>query len=200
MKTKKISLHLNNSGIPESNDRIGNKGFSLVELIVTIAIMAIFVAIVIISSSAIDSSRVKEVERGIDDYANMARSKSMSVSAKAWYMELTTVDGSYVAKLCKIEEIDEAGVIVDKVIEVDKDVYNNKVTVYFDDGTNSTLINKDAPLHVYFDSATGKVNKITIDGANVDISSGIGRVKITSESSSKATLKFFYNTGKIERE
>ena len=198
---KKIVLHLNNRGISQREKTLGNKGFSLIELIVTIAIMAIFVAVAIISSSVIDTSRVQEVERGIDDYANMARSKSMSVSAYKWYMEVTTNDdGEFMTKLCKVEqETDADGKDVYKYIDVDYETYNNKVTVTFNDGITDTTITKDCPLRVYFDSATGKVNEIDLNGTKMDLSNGIGRIKIVS-GTYDATLKFYYNTGKIERE
>ena len=182
-----------------SNLNIDNKGFSLVELIVVIAIMVVFTAVVIISSSVIDSSRVKEAERGIDDYVSLARSKSMSVSAKSWYMELTTEDGEYVTKLCMVEEVDDGGVIHDEIIDVDRDVYSSKISVSFKDKNTSYDIQSGAPLRIYFSPSTGKVSKITVGAKDADISSGIGHITIDSQSYS-ATLKFFYNTGKIERE
>lgn len=194
MKTKKITSHLNND----------NKGFSLIELIVTMAIMVVFVAVAIISSSVIDTSRVQEVERGIDDFVGLARSKSMSVSAKHWYMELTTKDGVYVTKLYKVEEVEVSeGVYEDKVIEVDREEYNDKVSVTFSfkDGVDEKTytIDENSPLCIYFSSTTGKVSDIQVDGSSVNISSGIGHIKIAAQSDD-ATLKFFYNTGKIERE
>lgn len=182
-----------------SNLNIKNKGFSLIELIVVIAIMVVFTAIVVISSSVIDSSRVKEAERGIDDYVSLARSKSMSVSAKSWYMELTTEDGEYVTKLCMVEEVDDGGVNVEKTIDVDRDTYSSKISVSFKDDTTSYDIDNEEPLRIYFSPSTGKVSKITVGVDNADISSGIGHITINSQSYS-ATLKFFYNTGKIERE
>lgn len=201
MKIKELSLHLNNSRISDDKS-LGNKGFSLVELIVVITIMVIFVAIAVVSSSVIDSSRVKEVERGIDDFANMARAKSMSVAAKEWYMELTTVDGEYVTYIYKVEVVELSdGSEEYKHINVDGDVYNDSVTVTFNDGNSVTTIKEDSELRIYFDAATGKVKKITIgdDEDGVDISGGIGLISIKTDVY-ESTLKFFYNTGKIERE
>lgn len=193
MKIRKIRKHLNNGNI-------GNEGFSLIELIVTIAIMIVFVAVVIISTSVIDTSRVKEVERGIDDFAGMARSKSMSVSAKAWYMEVTTIDGDYVTKLCRVDETDAVnGVKSEYTTNVDIETYNNKVKVSFSDYVSTYKIDNSAPLRVYFNSSTGKVSQITVNNVPIDISNGVGKIMIDAESYN-ATLKFFYNTGKIERE
>lgn len=187
-----------------NNGELGNEGFSLIELIVTIAIMIVFVAVAIISSSVIDSSRVKEVERGIDDFAGMARSKSMSVSAKAWFMEITTDDGDYVTKLCRIDAETVNGKEISEVTVVDIDTYNNKVKVSFTNKSDTYEVNSTNPLRVYFDASTGKISKITwgadINSAtSLNLSSGLGRLHIDTEAYS-ATLKFYYNTGKIERE
>lgn len=187
MKTKMKSSHMN------------NKGFSLLELIVVMAIMVVLVAVGIASSSILNSSYVKEVEQGIEDYVSMARSKSMSVSAKEWFVVLTTENEEYMAKLCKTTEEVVGEVTQTKTVDVDKDEYNKKVTVVFNDGVNKWDIDKDSPLCIYFDSATGKVKKVTVAGADVDISNGIGRVEIAS-GNYDITMKIFYNTGKCERE
>lgn len=187
MKTRNAYAHLN------------NRGFSLLELIVVIAIMAILVGVVVASSSMMDSSYVKEMERGIEDYVNMAKSKSMSVSAKEWYMELTVEDGEYVTRLCKTEEIDVEGTTELRTTTVDEESYNNRVTVSFDDGVNAREISASMPLYIYFDSATGRVNRITVGGVDANLSNGIGRLEISS-GSYDIVLKLYYNTGKCERE
>lgn len=187
MKTKRVSSHLN------------NRGFSLMELIVVMAIMVVLVAVVFASSSIMDSSYVKEVERGIEDYVSLARSKSMSVSAKEWFMVLTTEDDTYVAKLCKTTEETVEGTTETKTVDVDRNEYNSKTTVVFNDGVSKWDIDKDTPLCIYFDSATGKVKKVTVGGTEADITNGIGRIEISS-GSYDIVMKLFYNTGKCERE
>lgn len=187
MKTKMQSSHLN------------NKGFSLMELIVVMAIMVVLVAVGIASSSILNSSYAKEVEQGIEDYVSLARSKSMSVSAKEWFMVLTTENGEYMTKLCKTTEETVGEATQTKTTDIEKNEYNSKVTVEFNDGVNSWNIDEDSPLCMYFDSATGKVKKVTVAGVEVDITSGIGRVEIVS-GSYEITMKIFYNTGKCERE
>lgn len=188
MKTKRLSSHLN------------NEGFSLVELIVVIAIMVVLIAVAIVSASMVDSSYVKEMEQGVEDYYAMTRTKSMSVSAKEWYMELTTESGEYTIKMCKVvEEAVEGGTSELKTVEVDKDVYNDKIKVVFNDGVSERELSSSAPLRIYFDAASGKVKKVTIDGIEQDISSGIGRIGI-SRNDYDIVMKLFYNTGKIERE
>lgn len=191
MKTKSVSSHLNRG--------INNKGFSLMELIVVIAIMAVFVAVAIASSSILSTSNVKEVEQGIEDYVTMARTKSMSVSAKEWYMMVTVEDGDYVTKLCKTVEESVGETTELKTVEVDENDYNNSVTVTFKDGVSSWVIDEATPLCIYFDSATGKASKVTVAGTNASIANGIGRIEI-SDGSYDIVMKIFYNTGKCERE
>lgn len=187
MKTKRTSSHLN------------NRGFSLMELIVVISIMVVLVAVAIASSSVMDSSYVKEVERGVEDYITMARSKSMSVSAKEWYMMITVEDGDYVTKLCKTTEETVGETTEIKTVDVDKNEYNSEVEVTFSDGVNTWDIDETMPLCIYFDSATGRVKKVTIGGSDADITNGIGRIGISS-GSYDIVMKLFYNTGKCERE
>ena len=201
MKTKKISLHLNNAGWLKDRPHIGNKGFSLMELIVVIAIMMVLVAAVFASSSVINSSYVKETGRGIEDYFTTARSKSMSVVAIDWYMEITMEDGEYITKLCKVEETTVSGSTITNTIDVNKEYYNGKVTVTFDDGSGlgSKVISDSTPLCVYFDSSTGKVKKVTVGGVDADITSGIGLIEVVC-GDYDLSIKLFYNTGKVEKE
>lgn len=189
MKTKKAFVHLN----------MNNRGFSLLELIVVIAVMAILVGVVVASSSMLDSSYVKEVERGIEDYVNMAKSKSMSVSAREWYVELTVYKGEYVTRLCRTEETEAGEETKLRTVTVDEESYNNRATVTFDDGVSARAISASAPLCIYFDNATGRVSRITVGGVEADMSSGIGTIAIGS-GSYDIVLRLFYNTGKCERE
>lgn len=189
MKTKKAFVHKN----------MNNRGFSLLELIVVIAVMAILVGVVVASSSMLDSSYVKEVERGIEDYVNMGKSKSMSVSAREWYVELTVYEGEYVTRLLRTEEREAGEATELRTVTVDEESYNDRVTVTFDDGVSVRAINASYPLCIYFDNAAGRVSRITVGGAEADMSSGIGTLQLSS-GSYDIVLKLFYNTGKCERE
>jgi len=189
MKTNSTTTHLNNGG------------FSLIELIVVMAIMVAVVAGVFASVTLVDSSYAKEVQRGVEDYVDLTRTKSMSVSAKEWYMTVTVEDDVYATILNKVEEVVvEEGVDPELVTtSVDKESFNSRASVAFDDGAGGKPITEDMPLDIYFSASTGKISKVTVGGAQADLSNGIGRIIITS-GDYEVVLKLFYNTGKCEKE
>lgn len=182
MKSKDRKRHLNNGG------------FSLLELIVVIAIMVVLVGAVFASTSIIDGSYVKDAERGVKDYVATGRTKSMSIAAKEWYVTIVKEGDTYFARLNKTEEVE--GSITEVLI--DERELGSKITITFgkDHPTEVTSANE---LKMYFNSSTGKVNKVTINDADQDISEGIGYMGISS-GTYDITMKIFYNTGKCERE
>lgn len=175
--------------------KLNNRGFSLIELIVVIGVMVALVGAVIVSSSILDSSYAKDAESGIKDYITMARSKSMSVAAKEWFMAITKDGDMYVARLCKTVEDGED----DVTTVVDEQELGNKVIITFGVGGAMSTIDAATDLKIYFNSSTGKVNKVLVGGVNSDISEGIGHIGVTC-GTYEITMKVFYNTGKCERE
>ena len=88
--------------ISSSEKKLNNKGFSLMELIVVLAIMIVMVGAATVTVSMLDSSYVEDAERGIKDYIALARTKSMSVAAKDWYVSISKEDADYYVSLYKI--------------------------------------------------------------------------------------------------
>lgn len=190
--------------ISSSERKLNNKGFSLLELIVTISVMLVLVGIAVATVAVLDSSYVQDAERGIKDYVSMARTKSMSVAAKDWYMSVSKEDSDYYAYLYKVVEkkVEEGGVLVTKeeISLFEKKKLGAKLDIYFgNDTTSMTKVDDDNPLKIYFDPSTGKVKMVTVGSGSMDITSGIGYIKIV-RNDYEAVLKVFYNTGKCERE
>lgn len=190
-----------------SERKLNNKGFSLMELIVTVAIMIILVGAATATVVMLDSSYVEDAERGIKDYISLARTKSMSVSAKDWYMVITTEDNNYYACVYKVVEkkVEGAGDgSTESVAElIEKQKLGTKITItYRDENTNkSKVVDNNATLELHFDPSTGKINQVIYDDFNQtdDVTSGIGYIGI-QRNDYKIDLKVFYNTGKCERE
>lgn len=180
--------------IRRTGTQLNNKGFSLVELIVVIAIMVVLVAAVVASSSMMDSSYVKDAERGIKDYISTARSKSMSVVAKEWCVKITKEDDSYVVQL--IKTVEEDGELKTKI--VDSYDLGKKIIITFGDQMK-VGVDETTPLSLYFNSSTGKISKVLYGDQQCNISSGLGYIGIKC-GSYDIVLKVFYNTGKCERE
>ncbi len=190
-------MKINNSEL-----KLNNKGFSLIELIVTIAIIAIMAGAAAVTVSMLDSSYVEDAERGLKDSIGMARTKSMSVSAKDWYVSIGKEGSSYYACLYKVEESD-SGV---ETILIEKEELGAKIKMTYtkdkDYAVSFKTISGNNKLELHMDPATGKVNKVVYgdgSGEPEDISEGIGYIGI-SRNDYKIILKVFYNTGKCERE
>lgn len=179
--------------------QLNNKGFSLVELIVTIAVMGVLIAIAIATSSVQEGSRVSDAEQGISDYVALARTKSMSVAAKEWYMVITKDGNEYRAQIYKtVAEGDEL-----KTSVVYGQPLGSKVEIYYgatkDELDDTALITESNQLKIYFNPSTGRAKQVKLGENDKDITSGLGYIKIVS-GTYEATIKVFLNTGKCERE
>lgn len=191
--------------IDSSERKLNNEGFSLMELIVVMAIMIVLAATAAVTVSMLDSSYVEDAERGIKDYLAMARTKSMSVAATDWYMSIGKEGSDYYAYIYKVDtkEINTGGVISYEYPEslLEKKKLGAKISITYVNGSGSAVdITSSNKLKIYFDSATGKVKKIMYGSSEQTMSStGIGYIGI-ARNDYDINLKVFYNTGKCERE
>ena len=188
--------------ISSSERKLNNKGFSLIELIVVIAIMAILTGAAIVTVSMLDSSYVEDAEMGVKDYISMTRTKSMSVAAKDWYMSIGKEGQEYYAYLYKVveEASPSGGTGTTKTKLIEKRSLGNKVDITF--GVKSDdmkAIDASMNLELHFDASTGKVYKVLYGGVEKSVTSGIGYIGI-KKNDYDICLKVFYNTGKCERE
>ena len=190
--------------IRNSERKLNNKGFSLMELIVVVAIMIVMVGAAAVTVSMLDSSYVEDAERGIKDYIALGRTKSMSVSAKDWYMSVVKDGSDYYACLYKVVEEpisdDPDAGVEEKVYIVEKKKLGNKLTIGF--GTtedNKIDITSTNELQLHFDATTGKIKEVKVGPTNFATTSGIGNIYIT-RNDYDIKLKVFFNTGKCERE
>lgn len=192
--------------INNSERKLNNKGFSLMELIVVLAIMVVMAGAAAVTVSMLDSSYVEDAERGIKDCISMARTKSMSVAAKDWYVSVTKEGSDYYVNLFKVtEEVVQVGgvdVTEEKVTLIEKKKLGAKITIKYLDKSDSTPKTVDASMNLdmHFDAATGKINSVKIGGTTGDImTDGIGYINIVRNDYA-INLKVFFNTGKCERE
>lgn len=186
--------------IRNSDRKLNNKGFSLIELIISISILVIVTAIATASYALLDGSYVKDAERGLMDSIALARTRAMSVSAREWKLVITTdATGSYYAYIYKTEEItDDAGNTSTNTFIFEKEELGNKLQIAFGSGDGSVISSTNQLTFIY-DPTTGKVKSVTLGGTPQNITSGVGNITIT-RNDYKAKLKVYYNTGKCERE
>lgn len=151
-----------------------NRGFSLVELIVVIAIMAVMVGILVFSMSILTGAQARECAQKVSSQLDSTKTGSMSR-----YDE--TMELSYLEK-DSIEEVNSDGFYTKSSVysinkyaagyEITEPVYRKvgtskvKVTVYLKDGS-SYEIGKDAgnTITVGFNRASGAFNKAIVNGS-----------------------------------
>lgn len=190
--------------ISNSERKLNNKGFSLMELIVVVAIMIVMVGAATVTVAMLDSSYVEDAERGVKDYIAMARTKSMSVSAKDWYMAVGKKDAEYYAYLYKVIEVpiseDPDDGVEEQVVLVEKKTLGKKLNISFGTTEADVIdITSTNELQLHFDSATGKIKEVKVGPTSFATTSGIGNIYIT-RNDYDIKLKVFFNTGKCERE
>ena len=194
--------------IGSSERKLNNRGFSLMELIVTMAIMIVLVGAATVTVSMLDSSYVEDAERGIKDYIGLARTKSMSVSASDWYVTIGKEDSDYYVYLYKtVERVVANGGVNTTEFEtslVEKKKIGKKISISYKTDTTENFmdITDEKKLEFHFDPATGKIVKVRyndVDIASTRLASGIGYIGI-SRNDYDIVLKVFYNTCKCERE
>ena len=188
--------------IINSEKKLNNRGFSLLELIVTLAIMVVLVGAAAVTVAMLDSSYVEDAERGIKDYISLARTKSMSVSASDWYVTVSKEDKDYYVYLYKDVKI--VGSTEIETVLVEKKKIGTKISITYRTSLEQPVIDvtEEKGLEFHFDPATGKIVKVKCDGAYIDqslMANGIGYIGI-SRNDYEINLKVFFNTGKCERE
>ena len=189
--------------INNSSKKLNNKGFTLMELIVVLAIMVVMAGAAAVTVTMLDSSYVEDAERGIKDYVALGRTKSMSVAAKDWYVSVGKESGDYYVYLYKV--VEESG--SDKTYMVDKKKLGAKVSIAYKDAADglSIVIGESTNVQMHFDAATGKIKSVFYDNNGDDAndwpgnSTAIGYFAI-KRNDYGINLKVFFNTGKCERE
>ena len=191
-----------------SKRKLNNRGFSLIELIVTLAIMVVLVAAAAVTVSMLDSSYVEDAERGIKDYISLGRTKSMSVSASDWYVTVGKEGKDYYVYLYKdVKKIVSDGGVDEEITEtvlVEKKKIGTKISITYRVKMEqpAKAVTEEKGLEFHFDPATGKIVNVKCDGGYVAsdyMASGIGYIGI-SRNDYEINLKVFFNTGKCERE
>ena len=199
-----------NMKIRENQRKLNNKAFTLMELIVVVAILIVMAGAAAVTVSMLDSSYVEDSERAIKDYISLGRTKSMSVSAKDWYITISKEGSDYYVSLYKV--VEKSAVIegvtqqVSETSLVEQKKLGAKVSVAYSFYTSPNTyemrnIIDTMKLEMHFDPATGKITKVKYgDNENADaVAAGIGYIGL-KRNDYDAKLKVFFNTGKCERE
>lgn len=160
-----------------------NAGFSLLELIVVIAIMAVLGGIVIGNSNYIGNARLRKYTELTDSFMRKVRTEVMAKNTVNGVC-LYESDGSYYIESYK--EKKSGGAVVFETVKKEKlgNTYGIEISVSKQDGSAKKEL-KDNPggtlstfIRIQYDGSTGAVSKIYV---NTEDTSDLTYTKITLE-------------------
>ncbi len=140
--------------------KLNNKGASVIELIVVIAIIAVLLSGMIAGFAILNSSNLKEATRTTKTYLEKTRTSTMSVVADEWYFELSNTDGVSSAKVYKTITTED-GETTTSVIE-SKELSEKAVISLISDDTTIEIGDGDV-LKINFNKASGGVSSVELN-------------------------------------
>lgn len=165
--------------------RCGNKGYTLVELMVVIAIMVIMISFSAMGIKALVGPNLNKATMALSSSLNKFRTTAMSQGqADAWEWRLEERSGVYY------------GVTYQNGVEYRKEEIGSKISVSFTSGATSFDVNATNPLVLCFKKDTGSlvsVNGVSVTDASL---SSVNTITITYSTRS-AQVKIYSTTGKI---
>lgn len=179
--------------------QLNNKGFSLIELIVVIAIMALLVGVAALGIYTMVSGDTKRASKTISGEISSLRSNTLAVMGQ-WQYEIVNDNGSY--KLYTYKD------------GVEKD-YNNlgsriRVSYKASESASEVEIGKGDKIIITFVQGSGKIDDIqklhpaelngasALDSANSVKGTGYCVFKMTTGGGKNAEdFKLYYETGKV---
>lgn len=186
-------------GYEKANKKLNNKGFSLIELLVAIALMGILVGLAAYSITVMRSGDTKRASKTMSGEIAAMRSNTLAVAAD-WQYEIVNDDGTYKLYTYKNGDVYD---------------YTNlgaRIKLYYTDkeGGAETEIAKDTKLIIKFVQGSGKVSGMyKVSSGAMDAVSDISyATRITGEGycTLKATnatgggaedFKLYYETGTV---
>ncbi len=174
-----------------------NSGFSLVELLIVIAIMGILVGVSAISYNLINRTNVNKSTKLVEEYLTLCREKAKSINAYEWNV---TIEENEIS-IYKITQ-GEDGLLEESI---KSDTLPKSVKIYIlDQAGNPTYISSedmDAAL-ISFKPLSGAVKDIyfysdgsDIDGPDINTESYCDIVSEYKNDKNKS-VRLFYTTGK----
>lgn len=162
-----------------------NKGFSVVEVIVVVAIMAVMIGVISVTYTVVKKANVTKASRTIDDLLTNCREKAMTNSAKEWKV---VIDGNTV----KVIKVDSDG----NEIEIESATIPSNVEVYVsEDGVNNYYA-KDNPISISFKLLSGEVSSVYTTGVTIKGSGTNCGIVSDYKNKKQSTITLYYATGK----
>ena len=138
-----------------------NAGFSLVELIVVVALLGVLMGATLITYYTISSHNINKAKGFIEDSLNECRSRAMTTQAKSWEVVLT-----------------EEKVVVyktdsdDKVIDIQGNKLPKNVSIQLQQSNSATIYNIEESsydeVRISFKKLSGEVGRVSIFANDVE--------------------------------
>ena len=173
-----------------------NAGFSLVELIVVVAIMGLLIGGTLITYYTISSHNIDKAKGYIEDGLNECRSRAMSTQAKNWEMVITADD----VKVYKTDS--DTSEVID--ISGNKLPRNVSVALKQNDSPQIYELTESGydSINISFKLLSGEISKVSVmkDGSAHVLFTGDEAqycdIKLTYRQRDK-NIRLFYSTGKF---
>lgn len=179
-----------------NNRQLNNRGASVIELLIIMAIIAVLLSGSIIAFSILDTSNIKQASRTTKSYIEKTRSSTMSVVADEWSFTLTREGVDYKAIVNKTYKNDEGASVTDKVEEK---LLGTRIAAALVSGASETAINENDVLKITFEPASGSVKKVTLNGTEYNPAENMISIKFTSGNGVNY-VKLYFVSGKVEIE
>lgn len=170
------------------NKKIGNKGMSLVEIIIVVAIMALFIGGVSFSINWASGKAAEECAKKLAYSLQQAR--TMAMGKNSTIITVKTDGSGNIITVTKIISNTDSG---ESTNEITSTVGKKNVSVKFDDGSSGDRdLNGGGEVVFEFDRASGALKKL--DNAEVNAAS----LEFTiSKGNTKRTIEIVPITGRI---
>lgn len=193
--------------------KLNNKGLSMVEIIVVVALMAILVGGVSLGFAVITNSYAKEAASYVTDALGMTRTKATSITATEWNMTIKKedADSGYIIEINKVTvTTDGEGNAVTNSEVIESYVTDSGLTISYKDGEATsdgsvTLIepgDASSILTIKFNGGQGSIQGAYLGRGGTTLIGGtaqsdIGCIIIQSGSFSR-TIEIYHTTGKYD--
>ncbi len=179
-----------------TNKKLNNKGTTLIEVIIVVAIMTVMISGAIIAFTVLHSGNVKNASRTSKSLLEKTRTSTMSVVAEEWAFVIEKKEESHMAYITKVYKDEEGNKQTEKQEETD--IGERVSTTVIVDGTETKLNNNDV-LKVKFDPSSGSVSSVEINGGSITSTDNTVIFRFTSGSNDN-DVKIYFLSGKAEIE
>lgn len=178
-----------------------NLGFSLLELMITVAIMAVMLGAGLTTYRIVSRSNVRKATKYIDDYLTLAREKAKTIAAYEWNMTIDATGDNVYVQLVRVTQKEDGG-LEETIMDRTKLPSNIKVRL-IDAKDDKTYLGNGAGDIKYasfvFTPLTGSVNKIYFNkdrSQNMDLKDGVCDIEAYYGNKKSKSVRIYFVTGK----